>query len=87
MTAGLELPLPAVKAAFAVDLLDRGRASLGAVEELLQGGLPPDNLYFAIEHSEFWEKHGSDEQLVELLQRSDPLAPPKARRLGRSSIR
>ncbi|HTW41905.1 MAG TPA: hypothetical protein VMD79_06300 [Solirubrobacteraceae bacterium] len=40
--------------------------------EVSQAGLPADNLYFAIEHDEFWDKHGSDEVLVELLRRSDP---------------
>jgi hypothetical protein len=72
ITSELELPFEPVKAAFAEDLLDRGRAALGVVVEVSEAGLPDDNLYFAIEHTEFWDKHGSDEQLVELLQRSDP---------------
>jgi hypothetical protein len=72
VTAELELPLPAVRAELAGDLLERGGAAIDVLRELLDGGLAPQNLYFAIEHSEFWEKHGSDEQLVELLQRSDP---------------
>lgn len=72
ITSELELPFEPVKAAFAEDLLDRGRAALGVVVEVSEAGLPDDNLYFAIEHAEFWDKHGSDGQLVELLQRSDP---------------
>jgi len=68
----LELPLAGVKAALASDLLDRADAALGVISEVLEAGLPSQNLYFAIEHDEFWETHGSDEQLVELLQRSDP---------------
>jgi hypothetical protein len=72
ITSELELPFEHVKAAFAQDLLDRGRAAIGVVVEVSEAGLPDENLYFAIEHAEFWDKHGSDEQLVKLLQRSDP---------------
>jgi hypothetical protein len=72
ITSELELPFEPVKAAFAEDLLDRGRAAIGVVVEVSEAGLPEYNLYFAIEHDEFWDKHGSDEQLVELRQRSDP---------------
>lgn len=72
ITSELELPFEPVRAAFAEDLLDRGRAAIGVVVEVSEAGLPEYNLYFAIEHDEFWDKHGSDEQLVELQQRSDP---------------
>lgn len=72
ITGELELPFGVLKVAFAGDLLDRGRAALGVVLEVSAAGLPEDNLYFAIEHDEFWDKYGSDEVLVELLQRSDP---------------
>jgi hypothetical protein len=41
------------------------------MKELVESGLPPYDLYFAIEHDEFWSQHGSDEKLVELLQRAD----------------
>lgn len=71
ITAELELPLTGVKGAFADDLLDRGGAALRVIQRLLEDGLPADDLHFAIAHNEFWEKHGSDAQLVELLQRSD----------------
>jgi len=71
ITEELELPLPAIKVALANDLLDRGGTAVGVVKELLEGGLPPYNLFFAIEHDEFWERHGSDERLVELRQRAD----------------
>lgn len=72
ITSELELPFGSVKAVFAENLLDRGRAAIGVVIEVSEAGLPEENLYFAIEHDEFWDKHGSDEQLVELRQRSDP---------------
>lgn len=71
ITAELELPLTGVKGAFADDLLDRGGAALRVIQRLLEDGLPADDLHFAMAHNEFWEKHGSDAQLVELLQRSD----------------
>lgn len=71
VTEGLELPLPAIKIALAHDLLDRGGTAVDVVNELLKGGLPPYNLFFAIEHDEFWKKYGSDEQLVDLRQRAD----------------
>ena len=71
ITAELELPLPAVKGALASDLLDRGGAAADVMQRLLKEGLPPHDLYFAIEHDEFWKKHGSDAKLVELLRRSD----------------
>jgi hypothetical protein len=69
--AHLELPLPAVKSALADDLLDRGGAAIRVIKRLLEDGLPADDLHFAIAHDEFWEKHGSDALLVELLQRAD----------------
>jgi hypothetical protein len=67
----LELPMSAVKGALADDLLDRGGAAIRVIQRLLEDGLPADDLHFAIAHDEFWEKHGSDAQLVELLQRAD----------------
>jgi hypothetical protein len=71
ITAEWEIPLAAVRFALASDLLDRGGSAIRVVQRLLKEGLPARDLYFAIAHDEFWEKHGSDEQLVELLQRSD----------------
>ncbi len=61
-----------MKGALATDLLERGGAAIDVLRQVLDAGLPPGNLYFAIEHSEFWDRHGSDDQLIELLQRSDP---------------
>ena len=71
ITAELELPLAGVKGALADDLLDRGGAAIRVIKRLLEDGLPADDLHFAIAHDEFWERHGSDAQLVELLQRTD----------------
>jgi hypothetical protein len=71
ITSELDLPLTAVKGELAGDLLDRGGAVADVMQRLLKEGLPPHDLYFAIEHDEFWRKHGSDAKLVDLLQRSD----------------
>jgi hypothetical protein len=71
ITAELELPLAGVKGALADDLLDRGGAAIRVIKRLLEDGLPADDLHFAIAHDEFWERHGSDAQLVELLRRTD----------------
>lgn len=67
----VQVPLPAVKAALARDLLARGTTAIEVMCQLLDAGMPAHDLYFAIEHSEFWDKYGSDEQLVELRLRSD----------------
>lgn len=53
-------------------MLDRVEALSGVVSELLDAGMEPWRIAFAIEHSEFWERHGSDERLCELARRSDP---------------
>jgi hypothetical protein len=71
ITAELELPLSGVKGALADDLLERAGVAIRVIQRLLEDGLPADDLHFAIAHDEFWEKHGSDAQLVELLQRAD----------------
>lgn len=71
ITAELELPLMSVKGALADDLLDRAGVAIRVIQRLLEDGLPAHDLHFAIAHDEFWEKHGSDAQLVELLQRAD----------------
>jgi hypothetical protein len=71
ITAELELPLSGVKGALVSDLLGRGGTAIRVIQRLLEDGLPSDNLHFAIAHSEFWERHGSDAELVELLQRAD----------------
>lgn len=71
ITAELELPLFGVKGALADDLLDRAGVAIRVIQGLLEDGLPANDLHFAIAHHEFWEKHGSDAQLVELLQRAD----------------
>jgi hypothetical protein len=71
ITAELELPLSGIKGALASDLLDRGGAAIRVIQRLLEDGLPANDLHFAIAHDEFWEKHCSDAQLVELLQRAD----------------
>jgi hypothetical protein len=72
LTADLKLPLPAVQARLAMDLLDRAGELSGVVAELVDAGMEPYRIVFAIENSEFWERHGSDEQLCELARRSDP---------------
>jgi hypothetical protein len=72
LTADLGLPQQTVQAALAMDLLDRVGMVSGVVSELLEGGMEAHRLIFALANTEFGDRYGSDEQLVELARKSDP---------------
>lgn len=67
---GIELPLEPVQHLLALDVLERAERAAGVVGELLAEGMEAERLTFALSHSEFWAKHGSDEEMDRLLKRS-----------------
>jgi hypothetical protein len=62
----VDIPLAELRLFLANDLCDRAAVAGGVLLELADDGMDFNRIEFALANSEFWDRHGSDRQIIEL---------------------